>query len=179
MNKEVLQAKKETVSEIEKSLDESSAIAVVSYQGLTVAELIELRRALAEKNAHMGVYKNTLVARAFKEKNLASIDEYLQGPNAFVFSKEANVGPAVINKFSRYHEKLVIKGGLVEGRVVDADGIVAIAKLPDKKGMLSMLCMVLNEPVASFARAVKSVADKSQPAEAKAPAAAAPAAAAN
>jgi large subunit ribosomal protein L10 len=116
---------------------------------------------------------------ALSRKGYSGLEKSLEGPNAFVFSEDVSAGAAVINKFSRYHEKLVIKGGLVEGRVVDADGIVAIAKLPDKKGMLSMLCMVLNEPVASFARAVRSVSEKSQPAEAKAPAAAAPAAAAN
>jgi large subunit ribosomal protein L10 len=68
MNKDVLQAKKDAVKEIEDGLKSSKTMAVVSYQGLTVAELTELRRTLASKKASMGVYKNTLVARALKER---------------------------------------------------------------------------------------------------------------
>jgi large subunit ribosomal protein L10 len=81
----------------------------VSYQGLTVAELTELRRKLAEKNAHMGVYKNTLVARALKDNGVTVDASFLQGPNAFVFSKDVSAGPAIVNKFCPYHDKLVVK----------------------------------------------------------------------
>jgi large subunit ribosomal protein L10 len=175
MNKDVLQAKKDAVKEIEDGLKSSKTMAIVSYQGLTVAELTELRRTLASKKASMGVYKNTLVARAMKELGYSGLEKSLEGPNAFVFSEDVSAGAAVLNKFSRYHEKLVIKGGLVEGKAVDANGMKEVAKLPTKEVLLSMFCMVLNEPVAGFARAVKSIADK-KPAEAAAPAAAAPAA---
>lgn len=173
MNKDVLQAKKEAVKEISDNLKNSTTVAIVSYQGLTVAELTELRRTLAAKQATMGVYKNTLVARALKDNNVAGLDKYLEGPNAFVFSKDISVGPAVLYKFARYHEKLVLKAALVAGTVVDEKGFTELAKLPTKEALLSMFCMVLNEPVASFARVVKSVADsKAAPVEApKAPSA--------
>ncbi|MCH3909736.1 MAG: 50S ribosomal protein L10 [Bacilli bacterium] len=161
MNKTVLQQKKATVKEIEDGISSSKTIAVVSYHGLSVSELTELRRSLAEKDSSMGVYKNTLVARAFKELGYTGLDEILEGPNAFVFSKDVTSGAAVLNKFSRYHENLVIKGGLVEGKAVDQAGMKEVAKLPSKEVLLSMFCMVLNEPVAKFARAIKSIADKS------------------
>ena len=160
MNKDVLQAKKDAVSEIEKGLKESASIAVVSYQGLTVAELTELRRKLAEKNAAMTVYKNTLVKRALKETGLSGIEGYLDGPNAFVFSKDLTAGPAVVTKFARFHEKLVVKGGLVEGKGVDAKGLKEVATMPSREGLLSMLCQCLNAPIRNFAYAVDSIAQK-------------------
>ncbi len=158
MNNIALQAKKDSVAEISANLENSKTMAIVSYQGLTVAELTELRRKLAEKDATLGVYKNTLVNRALKEKGISGLESYLEGPNAFIFSKETSSALPVVIKFARYHDKLVIRAGLVEGTVVDDKGLKEVAKLPSKEGLLSMFCMVLNEPVAQFARAVKAVA---------------------
>ena len=115
--------------------------------------------------------ENTMVRRALKENNIEGLDEFLEGPNAFVFSPETSSGVNIIYKYSRGHENLVLKGGYVEGQVVDAKGLKAVAKLPTKEQLLSMFCMVLNEPISGFARAIKSVAEKNgAPAEAAAPA---------
>ncbi len=170
MNEKALQAKKDAVKEISESLKGSKALAIVGYQGLTVAEMTELRRTLAEGKGTMGVYKNTMVRRALKDNGIEGLDAYLEGPNAFIFSEDTSSGAKILYKFSRYHEALVLKGGLVEGTVVDAAGLKEVAKLPTKEQLLSMFCMVLNEPVAGFARAVKSIAEKDAP-EAAAPAA--------
>ena len=171
MNEKALQAKQDAVKTISEGIQNSKAIAIVSYHGLTVAELTELRRKLAEKNARFGVFKNTMVRRALKENNIEGLDEFLEGPNAFVFSPETSSGVNIIYKYSRGHENLVLKGGYVEGQVVDAKGLKAVAKLPTKEQLLSMFCMVLNEPISGFARAIKSVAEKNgAPAEAAAPA---------
>jgi large subunit ribosomal protein L10 len=168
MNESALQAKKASVQEITEGFKNAKTVAIVSYQGLTVAETQELRRQLREKNAKMGVYKNTLVRRALKDQGIEGLDEILEGPNALVFSEDVTSAAKILYKFSRYHEHLVLRGGLVEGTVVDAAGLKTVAKLPTKEQLLSMFCMVLNEPVAGFARAVKSIAEK---AEASAPAA--------
>lgn len=169
MNKDILAAKAATVSEIEKGLKECGSLSIVSYHGLTVAELTDLRKKLAEKGASLSVYKNTLVARAFKANNESGLDQYLEGPNAFVFSKEITDGPAVLRKFSRYHEELVIKAGYVEGKAYDQAGMLEIAKMPNKEGLLSMFCQCLNAPIRSFACAIDAIAKK---APAAAPAAA-------
>jgi large subunit ribosomal protein L10 len=172
MNNKVLTAKKAAVSEIEKGLKESGSLAIVSYQGLTVAELTELRKALAEKSASLSVYKNTLVARALKENSIEGLNTYLEGPNAFVFSKEIADGPAVLRKFARYHEHLVIKAGYVDGRVMDEKGMAEVAKMPNREGLLSMFCQCLNAPIRSFAVAVNAIASKAPAAAPSAPASA-------
>ena len=164
MNQQALLAKKEQVSEIQKFLDESSSLTVVSYQGLTVAEMQELRKTLAKEGANLVVYKNTMVRRALEEVNKPSLGDLLNGPNGFVFSKELSNGPKVLVKFARYHEALVLKGGLAEGKVLTADEMKAISKLPDKNGLISMFLSCLNAPITKFAATLKAVSEKGQPA---------------
>jgi large subunit ribosomal protein L10 len=110
-----------------------------------------------------------LVRRALKEAGDADLGEILNGPNAFVFSKELSNGPKVLIKFARFHQKLVVKGGLAEGKVLNADEVKVISKLPNHDGMISMLLSCLQAPITKFAATVKAIADKS--AEAPAPAA--------
>lgn len=164
MNQQVLSAKKETVAEIEKSIKESGSLTVVSYQGLTVAEMQELRRTLSKIDASIVVYKNTLVRRALEEGKLPSLGDLLNGPNGFVFSKDLSAGPKALVKFARFHESLVLKGGLVEGKVLDASGIKEVSKLPDKNGLIAMFLSCLNAPITKFAATVKALAEKGQPA---------------
>ena len=164
MNQQVLQSKKDQVKEIIDSLSSAGSVTVVSYQGLTVAEMQELRRTLEKEDASLTVYKNTMVRRALEEGNFASLGDLLNGPNGFVFSKDVAKGPKAISKFARYHEALVVKGGLVEGRVLDAAGMKEVSKLPDKNGLIAMFLSCLNAPITKFAATVKAIADKSAPA---------------
>ena len=160
MNPETLKSKQEIVSEIEKRFEESNSLVVVDYRGLTVAELSELRKSLKAVDASLSVYKNTLVSKANANKGNAELEQYLSGSNAFVFSKNVVDAPKVLAKFARKNENLEIKGGLIEGRVIDANGVKDVAKLPDRNGLLSMFLSCLQAPVRSFACAVKAVADK-------------------
>ncbi len=162
MNRQVLQAKKEQVAEIQESLKNAGSLTVVSYHGLTVAELQELRRTLAKENASLVVYKNTLVRRALEEGNFPALGDLLNGPNGFVFSKDLSNGPKVLTKFARFHEALVVKGGLVEGKVLDAAGMKEVSKLPAKNGLISMFLSCLNAPITKFAATVKALAEKGQ-----------------
>lgn len=162
MNQNVLQAKKEIVANIADNLKASGSVTVVSYQGLTVAEFQELRHKLAESNSSVAVFKNTLIRRALVEAKLPALDEILEGPNALVFSESLSAGPKVLAKFSRYHDALVIKGGLAEGKVQDAAAMKAIAKLPDRNGLLSMFLSVLNAPITRFAATLKAASENGQ-----------------
>lgn len=161
MNKDVLSAKKETVAEIVEQAKASNAVIIAEYRGLTVAQLQELRRALRAENAHMNVYKNSLVERACKELGYNELDDLLSGPNAFFFSESINGAAKVVAKYAkRYGESLQIKGGYFEGRqFADKAGVVAISKMPGREGLISMLLSCLQAPVRQFACTVKAVAD--------------------
>ena len=161
MNQAVLAAKSETVKEISEKAQKSQTIVVCEYRGLTVAQIQEVRRALHKENAEMNVYKNSLVERACDELGYADLKQILNGPNAIVFSEDVTAGAKVVAKYAKKNKDvLVVKGGIVEGKFVDAKGIMEVAKLPGREGLISMFLSCLQAPIRSFACAVKAVADK-------------------
>jgi len=161
MNQAVLAAKSETVKEISEKAKKSQTIIVCEYRGLTVAQIQEVRRALRKENAEMNVYKNSLVERAVDELGYNELNNILTGPNAIVFSEDVIAGAKVIAKYAKRHRDiLVVKGGIVEGKFVDAKGMLEVSKLPGKEGLISMFLSCLQAPIRSFACAVKAVADK-------------------
>ena len=161
MNQAVLAAKSETVKEISEKAKKSQTIIVCEYRGLTVAQIQEVRRALHKEKAEMSVYKNSLVERAVDELGYNDLNNILTGPNAIVFSEDVIAGAKVIAKYAKRHKDvLVVKGGMVEGKFVDAKGIIEVSKLPGTEGLISMFLSCLQAPIRSFACAVKAVADK-------------------
>lgn len=160
MNQNVLNQKKAIVEEVSSLLKDSGSVIVAEYRGLNVAEISELKRALLKENAKMCVYKNTLVDRAAEACGFDDMKQYLEGPNALISSVDSISAAKVATKFAKKHDNLVIKAAIVEGKVVGKDDVIALSKLPNKEGMLSMLLSVLQAPVRSFACAVKAVAEK-------------------
>ena len=160
MNQAIVESKKAVVAEIANNLKEAPSTVVVEYRGLTVAEITELRRALRAEDVEMKVYKNKLAQRADTEVGYEGLCESLTGPNALVFGKDATAPARVLSKFAKTHEKLVVKAGTVEGKVVGLDTLTTISNLPNREGMYSMLLSVLQAPVRNFACVVKAVADK-------------------
>lgn len=159
-SEKIIEAKKVVVGEISDKLKESQSTIVVEYRGLSVAEMTELRRDLAKENVEIKVYKNKLAKRAAEEQGMAELNDYLVGPNALAFGKEDAVAPArVLAKFAKKHENLVIKAGYVEGKFLPEEEVKAVAKLPNREGMYSMLLAMMKEPVAKVARVVQAVAD--------------------
>lgn len=162
-NAKILEAKQQQVSEVSGKLKESSTTVVVDYRGLNVSQVTELRKQLRQAGVEFEVLKNTLVRRATAEAELSDLDQYLTGPTAIAFSKDDAVAPAkVLSDFAKKNEKLNIKGGVVEGKVVGFDQIKALADLPSREGLLSMLLSVLQAPMRNFALAVKAVSEKQE-----------------
>ena len=162
MNKEVLTLKEQTVSEITEKFQKSGSAVVVEYRGLSVAEVTELRRSLRAENVEYKVYKNTLSSRAAEAAGYAELTNSLTGPNAIAFSEDAVAPARILAKFAKTHKKLVIKAGVVEGSVLDADAVNEIAKLPNRDGMISMLLGCFQAPVRNFACVIKAVAESKE-----------------
>jgi large subunit ribosomal protein L10 len=159
MNQAILEQKKQVVSDLTEKLKNSASVVVAEYRGLNVAETTELRRTLRAENVHMGVYKNSLVARAAEALGYNDLAEKMTGPNALVFSEDAVAPARILAKFAKKHKNLVLKTGLVDGKVVDEAGLKELSSLPNKEGMIAMFAGCLNYPVGAFARALKAVAD--------------------
>ena len=162
MNQTVIDSKAAVVEEIVKKFNDAESTVVVEYRGLSVAEVTELRRALREEGCEMKVYKNSLTQRAAEKAGLNELTENLVGPNALAFGGDAVAPSRVLMKFAKTHEKLVVKTGVVEGKVVDVNTIKQLSTLPGREGMLSMLLSCLQSPVRGFACAVKAVADQKE-----------------
>lgn len=160
MNQTIIDNKKAVVEEISAKMKESQSTVVVEYRGLSVKEVTELRRALRAENVEFKVYKNSLAQRAAEAAGYTELTESLTGPNAIAFCDDAVAPARVLAKFAKKHEKLVLKGGAVEGKVVDVETIKSLAALPNREGMISMLLSCLQSPVRSFACVVKAVADQ-------------------
>lgn len=162
-NARIIQEKQQIVEEITTKLRESAATVLADYRGLNVAQVTELRRKLREAGIEFKVLKNTLIRRATANAELTELDSVLTGPTAVAFGKDDVVAPAkILSEFAKQNEALKIKGGVVEGRVVGFDEIKALADLPSREGLLSMLLSVLQAPVRNFALAVKAVAEKKE-----------------
>ena len=173
MNQAIIDSKKLVVSEIASKMKENDSTVVVEYRGLSVAEVTELRRELRKENVEMKVYKNSLAQRAASEVGAEELTNDLVGPNALVFGPDAVAPARILAEFAKKHEKLVLKSGIVEGKVVGVETIKELAGLPNREGMLSMLLSCLQSPIRSFACVVKAVADKQSEGEAQAEEAAA------
>jgi large subunit ribosomal protein L10 len=162
-NAKVLQEKQQIVADVTAKLRESSCTVVADYRGLNVAQVTELRKQLREAGVEFQVLKNTLVRRATAAAELTELDSVLTGPTAVAFSKTDVVAAAkILTEFAKKNEALQVKGGVVEGRVVDVSQIKALAELPSREGLLSMLLSVLQAPIRNFALAVKAVAEKQE-----------------
>ncbi|MEH6948789.1 50S ribosomal protein L10 [Peribacillus asahii] len=159
----IIEQKKQIVVEIADKFKASQTAVVVDYRGLTVSEVTELRKQLRDAGIEFKVYKNSLTRRAAEAAEIAGLNESLTGPNAIAFSTEDVVAPAkILNDFAKKHEALEIKAGVIEGNIATAEEIKALAELPSREGLLSMLLSVLQAPIRNLALAAKAVADQKE-----------------
>jgi large subunit ribosomal protein L10 len=162
-NAKIIKEKELQVGEVAQKLSTSVCTVVADYRGLNVAQVTQLRKTLREANIEFQVIKNSLTRRATAQTELTALDEHLTGPTAIAFSNDDVVAPAkILTDFAKKNDALKVKGGVVEGQVVGYDQIKALADLPSREGLLSMLLSVLQAPVRNFALAVKAVAEKQE-----------------
>ena len=126
-NAKVIQAKQDAVDVVTAKLQNSLSTVVADYRGLNVSQVTELRKQLREAGVEFQVLKNTLLRRATAAAELTELDEVLTGPTAIAFSTTDAVAPAkILNDFAKKNDALKLKGGVVEGRVIDADQLKAL-----------------------------------------------------
>lgn len=155
------QEKKEKVKEIKKWFDSSDSLLVLEYKGLTVAEANDLRVRLKEMDSELRVLKNTLTRIAVADTPSAGIAPLLDGPIAVVFMR-AEAGPVArsIREFAKGRKEFALRGGLLEGRVLDAGQVEAFAMLPGREVLLAQMLGVVQAPLARFAGVITAPAKK-------------------
>ncbi|BBD68742.1 ribosomal protein L10 [Nostoc commune NIES-4072] len=170
-----LENKKEIVADLKETLSESTLALVIEYQGLTVAEISDLRRRLRPSGAVCKVTKNTLMGIAIKdEEKWQPLSELLKGSSAFLLVKE-DFSSAIkaYQDFQKATKKTELRGGVMEGRLLKEPDVKALGDLPSKEQLIAQIAgainalatkiaVGINEVPSSLARALQAVADQEQ-----------------
>jgi large subunit ribosomal protein L10 len=140
-------AKAGVVAEIREKLQKSSGVVLVEYAGMNVLEVTDLRNQLRRAKVEYKVLKNTLVNRAADELSIAGLEPFLKGPTAVAFGYEDPTVPAkVLTEYAKKAGKLQIKCGLVDGKLVKANEVEALAKIPAKEVLIAKMLGSMNAP---------------------------------
>ena len=145
--------KQSIVSELKGKISASKGAVLTSYRGLTVAQDTQLRRKLREGGVEYRVVKNTMTRIAAQELGIEGLDVYLEGPTALAISESDPVAPArIISDFIKENKlkTLEVKAGLLEGKVIDAEGVKALAELPSREVLLSRALAGMQSPIVGF-----------------------------
>lgn len=152
-SEKVLEQKKQTVTELSEKLKKSVCGVIVDYRGVDVASDTKIRGELRKEGVDYFVQKNTLIKLAAHQAGLPDIDNLLKGCTAVALSENDIVAPAkVLAKYlnTKGKDKIIIKGGFVEGKAATDKDIVAISKLPSKDVLIAMTLGGLNAPISGF-----------------------------
>lgn len=155
----VLETKKAIVSEITDKIKSSESVILFEYQGLTVSEISELRKALRETDAEVKVYKNTLLKRALDDLKI-DLNGFLEGPNAIMFGKNLLEPIKVISEFAKSHDLMKIRIGVINQERAELDVIKEYAAIPSYEGLLTMLAAGMMEHVRNLAIGLNLYAEK-------------------
>ena len=147
------QTKIDSVAEITESLAKAQSLIVADYRGLKVSEVNEIRAEIRKNDCFYRVLKNTLVKRAITGTPMEGLSDVLSGPTVIAYSFEDPVQPAkIIDKFEDTFEKLEVKGGYLDGQVLDAAGVKNLARMKGKDELRADFLAQLQAPAQSFVR---------------------------
>lgn len=163
VNEATIAKKAELVDVFAEKFEAATSIVVASSRGLTVEQDTQLRKELREAGVEFKVVKNSILRRAAEKAGLEGLNDSFVGPSVVAISNEDAIAPAkILSEFAKTADKLEIKAGVIEGKVTSKEEVAAIASLPSRDGLLSMLLLVLQAPVRNVALAVKAVAEKEE-----------------
>ncbi|MCR3921779.1 MAG: 50S ribosomal protein L10 [Firmicutes bacterium] len=153
--------KKQVIAEVKDDLSQAKAAIVTDYRGLNVEQITTLRRALRAENVKYVVVKNTLARIAAHELGYEVLDDYFEGPTAIAYGFDDPVAPAkVLTKYAKEFDKLELKGGLLEGVLIDPARIKLLADLPPREVLLAQVAGTFASPMTAFAGVAQGVLRK-------------------
>ena len=159
----VIEEKEKKVDTLAEEIKAASVVLLVDYRGITVDDVTKLRSDLRDANAKYRVIKNNIIKRALDKNGDNSLDELLEGPTALIMGEEDYLAPAkIIYNFTKDHDFYKIKGGIVEGKVMTAEEIIEIAKLPSRQELLSKLAGALLANISKLAVALDQVSKQKE-----------------
>lgn len=159
----ILKQKEEEVKKLAENLKDAKVILLTDYRGINVADVTKLRNDLRNTNSEYKVIKNNIIKRALNENGENGLDELLEGPTAIVIGKEDYLEPSkVIYNFSKNNEFYKIKGGIIDGKVMTAEEIITLAKLPSRQELMAKLAGALLGNITKLAVALDAVRNQKE-----------------
>ena len=156
-----LKEKQAIVAEVNDTASNALSAVMADYRGVSVDDMTSLRRQARDAGVQVRVIRNTLARRAFEGTEFECMTEALSGPNILAFSLEdPGAGARVFKDFAKENDDFEIKALSVGGKLLPADQIDALAKLPTRDEALSLLMAVMQAPITKLARTLNDVPGK-------------------
>jgi len=156
-----LSQKQELVSALHEKFEQKKILVLVDYKGLNVTKINDLRSKLRQAGIEFKVVKNTLLIRAAEQTNVDLLRQQFEGPSAVAMSYDDPVAPAkVLCEFAKDNDKLQIKAGVMDGSILDADGIKRLSELPSREVLLATVLGTMNAVPTGLVRALNNVPER-------------------
>lgn len=156
-----LSQKQELVSALHEKFEQKKILVLVDYKGLNVTKINDLRSKLRQAGIEFKVVKNTLLIRAAEQTDVELLRQQFEGPSAVAMSYDDPVAPAkVLCEFAKDNDKLEIKAGIMDGSVLDVEGIKRLSELPSRDVLLATVLGTMNAVPTGLVRALNNVPER-------------------
>jgi large subunit ribosomal protein L10 len=146
--------KEKVVEELGQIFESSGVVVVAHYQGLTVAEMQDLRARVRDAGGAVRVAKNRLAKIALEGTDVAGIADLLTGMTVLAYSEDPVAAAKAADEYAKANDKYVILGGAMGGTVLNADGVKAVAKMPSREELIASIVGCIGAPAANIAGAI-------------------------
>lgn len=162
-SEKIINQKKKEVTELAAKIKEAKLVLLTDYRGINVENVTNLRTELRNTNSEYSVIKNNITRRALAEAGIEGLDDTLVGPTAVILNNDDYLEASkIIYNFTKDNDYYKIKGGVIEGKVMTAEEIITLAKLPSRETLLSMLAGALLANISKVAVAIDQVRIKKE-----------------
>ena len=157
-NQNIIKQKEEEVNALAEKMKDAKIILFTDYRGINVDDATKLRSALRKSNTEYKIVKNNISRRALEKCEIQGLEVAVEGPTAVIIGQEDYLEPAkAIYEYTKEHDFYKIKGGVIEGKVMTAEEIITLAKLPSRETLIGMLAGGLLGTISKFAVAIDQV----------------------
>ena len=161
MSKKAIAKKQEQVKLLSEELKSAKSFIVFEYQGLKADEITSSRFNLHKTNSKLAVIKNNILERALKEAGFEEILPEITGPNAIAIGFEDEIAAIKeVAELSKEHKFIKIKGAYIDSKFISVDEAKALASIPGREGLYSMLLSCLTSPIRSFLYGLKAISEQ-------------------
>ena len=157
-NKNIIKQKEEEVNALAEKMKNAKLILFTDYRGINVEDVTKLRKTLRDSKTEYKIIKNNISKRALEKCEITGLDTAVEGPTAVIISEEDYLEPAkAIYNYSKNNDFYKIKGGIIEGKVMTAEEIITLAKLPSRQELIAKLAGALLGNITKLAVVLDSV----------------------